>query len=78
MLMKSKSAWLAILVVMLFVATGCSDDDNPTEVETETGVIRIDPSPGTINAPWVLSGPDAYTGSGSCNAPLYFSQNFQQ
>jgi len=50
---------LILLFAVLFIHAGCSTDD-PTSPE-ETGMVAIDTTPDTINAPWALTGPDGYS-----------------
>lgn len=59
MFQKRSYVLFALLVVSLFLYSGCSedgdDDDGPGPATT--GTIVIDPEPNSIDAPWTLSGP---------------------
>jgi len=43
----------------------CSDDGGPIAPEPKIGTIAVDPSPDSINAPWIVLGPENYRRNGS-------------
>lgn len=61
-MMKRVAGRLCIaLAVILAVASGCNDDP----AAPEFGTITISPEPSTVNAPWQITGPNAFTLSGA-------------
>ncbi|MBU8869297.1 MAG: formylglycine-generating enzyme family protein [Gemmatimonadales bacterium] len=60
----------ATLLFALFMI-GCGSDDGSGLVTPDvTGTIVIEPTPDSLNAPWVLFGPDSYTTSGNGDETL--------
>lgn len=60
--MKLCSARFCVtLAAILAVASGCTENPNTPEL----GTITINPEPNSINAPWLLAGPNGFTQSGS-------------
>jgi competence protein ComEC len=53
-----------LLFVLLICVSGCSDEGTVVPLGQNTGTVTITPQPGTIDAPWRISGPDGFDDSG--------------
>lgn len=53
----------ALMLLILFVLTGCGGSDDPAG--PTTGTITINPEPNSINAPWQMTGPSGFNQSGN-------------
>ncbi|HOX25420.1 MAG TPA: formylglycine-generating enzyme family protein [Candidatus Krumholzibacteria bacterium] len=54
-----------ILVVVSIVGAGCGDNLGLTPPAGNVGTVVLDPSPDSIQAPWLLVGPDLFSESGA-------------
>ena len=58
---------LLALLLVLICCWGCSD---PVEPEPPLGMITIDPRPGSLDAPWTITGPADFQRAGSGSSTL--------
>ncbi len=60
----------AAMVLLMLAGCGSSEDD-PTGPDTNThGTVVIDAEPDALDAPWDLTGPESYSGSGEGDSTL--------
>ena len=65
MKLDTKRGSIVLVFLVLILSTGCSDDDDPIVPEPQVGTIVVNPSPDSINAPWIILGPENYEHNGS-------------
>ena len=52
---------LSVAIISLFIL-GCGDDEDPVVPPgVQTGTIIVSANPPSLNAPWVIEGPDGYS-----------------
>jgi hypothetical protein len=69
--MLKKSTMVVLSVLMLLLFAGCESDEDPTEpTPSEPGTVEIDAEPDALDAPWDLTGPGNYSGSGAGDSTL--------
>jgi len=54
---KTHHTVFAVVIFGFLILAGCSDDDPVAADLPSVGTIVVNPTPDTINAPWILSGP---------------------
>jgi hypothetical protein len=59
---------LGMLILVSAITIGCGDDENP--VIPQVGAITVNPEPNSINAPWQITGPNAFIQSGTGDLTL--------
>jgi hypothetical protein len=68
-LMRAKLACLfGLLILVSAITIGCGEDNDP--VAPQVGAITINPEPNSIVAPWQITGPNAFSQSGTGDATL--------
>ena len=61
---KKTTLWTALIAVLLPIAIfSCNEKECPIAPEQEIGTVIVNPSPDSIDAPWVLVGPEDYSKS---------------
>jgi formylglycine-generating enzyme len=58
-----------LLILVSAITIGCGDD-NENPVVPQVGAITVNPEPNSINAPWQMTGPNAFTKSAAGDAIL--------
>ena len=68
--LRTPLALLASTLLLVFLASCGDDDDGPTNPSTSSGVLVLDVTPDTIDAPWSVVGPASYSTSGTGDTTL--------